>query len=82
MIVETHDGLAQPRMLHATRVLITSDDGTPICFILEFPAGNGQSRFRTYRAGDPDFNEQLKASGIARTVTVQRLDAQKLVLGA
>ena len=81
MIIETHESLAHSKMVHATRALITSDDGTPIAFILEYPIGHGQARFRIYRVGDPDFNEQLKASGISRTVTVQRLDTQKLLLG-
>jgi hypothetical protein len=78
VIVETHDGLAHPTQVHATRVLVCADDGTPLAFVLEYPTGGGQARYRILRVGDPDFNEQLRLSGISRTVTVRQLDMQKL----
>lgn len=83
MKVEIHDGLGNPVILPASRVLITTDDGTPIAFCLEAQKGHFRhfraqtSQQLLIRAGDPDFQDQLMAHGILKTVVVKTLDTSK-----
>ena len=77
MLVELHDNLRNPAKVPASRVLITSDDGTPLVFIVEFATG-AKPWFRCFRVGDPDFEEQMRAHGLNRTVLVTKLDAATL----
>lgn len=71
MIIQLHDKLQKPLVLKATRLLVTFEDGTPVAFIKEVVPGH----IRCFRAGDPDFNEQLRLGGIDRTVFVESLGA-------
>jgi hypothetical protein len=66
VIVELHDRFRQPLTVPATRVLVSYEDGTPIVLIVQL----GTDHVRVFRAGDRDFNHQLKAHGIDRTVIV------------
>lgn len=75
MILESHNHLTDPIKVPATRVLISYDDGTPACLVISLTA----KHLRVFRAGDPDFAEQLKAHGIDRTTLVTTLDPKKLV---
>jgi hypothetical protein len=77
MIVELHERLHKPLKVPASRVLITADDGTPIVFVVEFASGK-KSWWRCFRAGDDDFQEQLRLHGIDRTVLVTNLDQKTL----
>lgn len=86
MIIEMHDGLGNPVRLHASRVLISLDDGTPVSFAVEFQpghlrlfrAGKETAGVHHFRAGDPDFAEQLRHHGVDRTVLVTTLDPKTL----
>jgi hypothetical protein len=73
MILELHDHLKNPLVVKATRVLICTDDGTPVAFSLEFQPGH----IRHFRASDADFEQQLRWHGIDRTVVVSKIAAQK-----
>ncbi len=74
MKIEFHDNFRNPLVLQATRVLITSDDGTPLALAIEhFTAADGRAQFRVFRAGDPDFAQQLRHHGIDKTVLVTSL---------
>lgn len=76
MKVELHDGLCNPLALQATRVLITSEDGTPLVLVVERMLGtDGKSQYGVFRAGDPDFDQQLRYNGITKTVLVTRMDS-------
>lgn len=77
MKVELHDHLQRPLAVPATRVLITDDQGTPLCLCVQW----GPRHTRVFRVGDPDFNDQLKMHGVTRTAVVSRVDTTKLVLG-
>lgn len=74
MILELHDSLNNPVKLHATRVLICYDDGTPAALALE----TGRRQIRHLRATDSGFNAELRAQGVDRTVFVQMMDARTL----
>lgn len=61
--------------LKASRVLLTSDDGTPIALVIEnIITLDGKAHFRVFRAGDSDFQSQLRNHGIDKTVLVTKLD--------
>lgn len=74
MILEIHDQLGNPVRLHATRVLILLDNGTPGAFSIELTP----EHIRHFRAGDPGFQDQLRMHGIDKTVLVTELDAKTL----
>lgn len=81
MIIEVHDNLENPQKFKATRVLVTTDDGTPIAFCVELVPGHYRhfrgptsSAHLMLRAGDPDFNEQLINHGIVKTTVVKKLE--------
>lgn len=77
MRVELHDRLQSPLAVQATRVLVTDDQGTPLCLCVEWAPGHN----RVFRVGDPDFNDQLRMHGVNRTTVVTRVDARKLATG-
>ena len=78
MRVELHDRLTGPLAVPATRVLIVNDQGTPICLCVQMAPGHD----RVFRAGDPDFNAQLRMHGVSRTTIVKKIETpQPLVLG-
>lgn len=72
MILEVHNHLQKPLAFKATRLLVSFDDGTPAALVVEY----GPGHIRCHRAGDRDFQEQLKMSGIDRTVVVDRFKAK------
>ena len=74
MRVEIHSRLKKPIVADATRVLILSDDGTPITFTVEIAPGN----WRSFRVGDADFQEQLINHGIHKMVIEEVLDPTTL----
>jgi hypothetical protein len=77
MIVETHNNLGDPHKLEATRALVSAEDGTPICLVVEY-ARHPKPWFRVFRAGDKDFNDRLREHGVDRTVLVTHVDPKKL----
>lgn len=77
MRVEMHDHLTNPVALPATRLLITDDQGTPICLCIEVVPGHN----RVFRVGDSDFNDQMRKHGINRTTVAKTIEPQKLVMG-
>jgi hypothetical protein len=79
VIVESHNGLHDPLKVPATRVLVTGDDGTPICLVVEY-SKLPHPWVRVFRVGDKDFNEQLHHHGINKTVTVTKMAGQGLHL--
>ena len=73
MKVEILDGLGKPLVVNATRVLVTDDAGTPLAFAVSFVRdGAGREIVRLGHAGEKDFNAQMRANGINRTVLVTR----------
>ena len=67
MLLEIHDHLGKPLKIHATRVLIRADNGTPVAFSLEL----GPTWVRHFRASDPGFLDQLRHHGLDRTAIVE-----------
>ncbi len=74
MIVSLHDGFMKPLVAKATRLLCTYEDGTPFALITEVVPGH----VRVFRAGDNEFNERLRQSGISETVIVDKLEPKTL----
>ena len=72
MILSVHSHLTRPLEFKATRLLVTFDDGTPAALVIEY----GPGHIRCHRAGDRDFQEQLKMAGIDRTVIVDKFKAK------
>jgi len=75
MILQLHDKLQKPLVIRATRLLVTFEDGTPVALIQEVVPGH----VRVFRAGDGDFNERLRQTGIEQTVIVDKLKPAKPV---
>lgn len=69
MKIEFHDKLQNPRTTTATRILVSYDEGTPICLILQ----REPNWVQVFRADDPDFQEQLHQAGIYKTVLVSKI---------
>jgi hypothetical protein len=65
VIVEILDGLGKPVVLSASRVVIRTDQGTPITLAIEWQRG-AQSHITAATAKDPDFNQVLENLGIDR----------------
>ena len=66
MIVEVHDKLRKPLTFKVTRLLVRGADGTPICLMLE----HNPQHITVHRAGDPEFDQQLRMCGVNETVIV------------
>lgn len=73
MKVELLDGLT-PRVVHATRVLVTADDGTPLSLAVEVSPGV----IALSHAGESDFQRTLTNFGIDRTVVTEELRPRSL----
>lgn len=72
MRVELHDGLTNPKVLPATRIVIYDDQGTPVAFALQrVRLPDGREHLVVADAADKDFMLQLRSYGIDRTVIVQ-----------
>jgi hypothetical protein len=63
------DGLGRPSTHAASRVLVTTDSGTPVAFSIELAPGSVDSAV----AEDPHFNARLRAHGIDRTTQVETI---------
>jgi hypothetical protein len=74
MLVHILDGLGNPRTMPASRVLVTTDDGTPLALSVAL----GPSLVESTHAGEPDFNVKLRIHGVDRTVQVDRLRAPRI----
>jgi hypothetical protein len=74
MIVELHNNLQQPLVIPTTRLLLTTDDGTPIAFAVEYAPGH----WRVFHAGDKDFVGQLKIHKFDKTVIVDKQNRQPI----
>lgn len=74
MRLEILNGLAQPLVLPATRVVVYGDQGTPIAAVFQTNA-NG---YAVLRVGDPQFLETLKAWGVNQTVVVHTQQLQPI----
>jgi hypothetical protein len=72
--VELHNRFKDPLVINATRVLVTSDDGTPLSLTIQY----APRHYRTYHAGEADFAMQLRAHGIDKTVLVSHIDPKRL----
>lgn len=68
MLVELHNHLQKPLSIPITRLLLMTDDGTPIAFALEYSPGH----YRVFHAGDKDFVEQLRIHKFDKTVVVTK----------
>jgi hypothetical protein len=66
MIVEILDGLDKPVVLHATRLVVRSDQGTPLAAVVEWIGGGGGTHVTAVTAQDRDFNQVLANLGIDR----------------
>jgi hypothetical protein len=62
------------QILEADRVLVTTDDGTPIAVVSEYAKG---AHFASH-AGEPDFNRMLETLGIHRTTILTAIQAPRL----
>ena len=76
MRLEIHNGLSQPLVVEATRVLVLDDMGNPVAFALTYHKDpqSGREHIRVCDALDRDFEQQLQMNGVKRTVVVDRLD--------
>jgi hypothetical protein len=70
MILEIHDHLQKPMVISTTRILITTPDGTPLAFAVEY----GEGHYRVFHAGDKDFTDQLMVNKFDKTVFVTHQD--------
>lgn len=68
------DGLGNPTTLDATRVVVTTDSGTPVAMSVELMPG----MIENAKAEDDDFNVKLRAHGIDRTVQVDPIRAPRI----
>jgi hypothetical protein len=74
MRVHILDGLGNPLVLPAGRVLITTDNGTPMALAVQL----GPGVVETTCADDADFNVRLRVHGIDRSVQVDTLRPPKI----
>jgi hypothetical protein len=70
MILSIHCNLQKPLVVKATRLLVTYEDGTPAALLVSYSSGH----IRVIRAGDKDFNEQLRMHNVHQTVVVSGVD--------
>lgn len=64
MKIETHNRLADPRSIEATRALIRDQYNTPVALILELDDG----AITVHTAADPKFQQILRDLGVLDTV--------------
>ncbi len=77
MRLEILDGLGKPLVLHCTRVLVSSDDGTPLSCSVELAPGVVKTA-HAGEAGD-QLNRLLKGCGVDRTVVTTRLEPKPAI---
>jgi hypothetical protein len=79
MKLEIHNGLGEPLVVEATRVLVRDDMGNPVAFAITYQKDrvNGREHIRASHALDKDFLAQLKMCGIADTVVIDRMDLNR-----
>jgi hypothetical protein len=77
MKVEILDGIGNPIVLRAARVLITMDDGTPVCVALEWMPNHITCAHAMQGA---EFRQMLVGLGIDRTTIVTTLDPKQFAL--
>lgn len=77
MRLEILNGLGNPIVLPATRVLVLDDCGNPIAFAVTYfkDGASGREHTRVGHAMDKDFNAQMRMNGFTRTVLVTHLNA-------
>jgi hypothetical protein len=68
------DGLGRPVTLAATRVIVTTDSGTPVAFSVELMP----TLIDSSNADDENFNARLRAHGIDRSVQVDTVRAPRI----
>jgi hypothetical protein len=73
MLIEFHDHLTKPLTIKVSRVLVMTDDGTPIAFSVDFAPGH----MRSFHVGDKDFELRLQEAGFNRTVIINKPDLDK-----
>ena len=72
MRIETHDGLTNPQVIQATRLVVKDSHGQPVFVVLE----QGPDQFITFKATDPDFEAALAQFGIRQTAIVRTVDVK------
>ena len=72
MRIETHDGLTNPQVIKATRLVVKDDHGQPVFVVLE----QGPNQFVSFKATDPDFEAALAQFGLRQTAIVTRVDVK------
>lgn len=70
MRIETHDGLTNPQVIQATRLVVKDSHGQPVFVVLE----QGPDQFVTLKATDPDFGAALAQFGVRQTAVVRKID--------
>ncbi len=73
MKVEILNGLGEATVVDATRILVTSDDGTPFMVASQWVRGDGGEGIDCAHLLDPGFHDKLAALGVDRTVVVTRV---------
>ena len=72
MKVELHNEFDNPEVKEATRVLILDSFDNPLVLVYLFDkTPDGREHHRIHKVTDDDFNSQLRASGVDRTVIVK-----------
>ena len=66
MILEILDGLGRPIVIPATRVVVRSEDGTPLAAVVEWVGGPTGTHVTAVHAKDPQFNQVLANLGLDR----------------
>ena len=79
MRVEILNGLGTLTVVEATRVLVTTDDGTPIALASVWMGGKGEECIKCGHAGEPGFAHLLAMLGIDRTVVTTVVTPKRLI---
>jgi len=66
MILEILDGLGQPLVVPATRVVVKSANGTPLAAVVEWEGGPAGTHVTAVHAKDPAFNQVMANLGLDR----------------
>jgi hypothetical protein len=66
MILEILDGLGNPLVIPATRVVVKSGDGTPLAVVVEWVGDTNGTHVTAAHARDPHFNRILANLGLDR----------------
>jgi hypothetical protein len=74
MRLEILNGIEQPLVLPATRVVVYGDQGTPLAAVFQ----TNENGYSVLRVGDPQFTETLRSWGVYQTVVVQKQTVKPL----